>query len=150
MLLEALAPADESFCARFVLVNRSQVLWGRTLCETPYHRLNPFGNLGQWQESRKTWKICLVRYACSRLECLPCITLSGTTLSNTIFSLALIIRIVIEVDWLITFWLAISPELRKLLTVLEKNLDEIVEHGLVAIVDEGSGETLVANTSSAA
>ena len=74
--------------------------------------------------------------------------LSCTALGSATLTIILIRRVVIEIRLLVIGRLAIFPEVRKICLGFDEDLDKIVEHGFVPIVDEGSGQTLIANASS--
>jgi hypothetical protein len=57
----------------------------------------------------------------------------------------LILRVIIKIRFLTLLGLTILPKLWQVLTGLQQDLDEIVEHWFIAVIDKGGGETLVAN-----
>jgi hypothetical protein len=78
---------------------------------------------------------------------LPRIT-SGITTLSIITVTILIVRVVVEINVLALSRLSIVPEVWQVLARLEKDLDQVVEHRLILVIDECGGETLIADTSS--
>ena len=64
--------------------------------------------------------------------------------------LSLIIGVVVEINIYACLWLAVLPEVWHLLTRLEEDLDQVVEHRFILVVDKGGGETHIADACSAA
>lgn len=80
----------------------------------------------------------------------PCVFSSSIATITFASSLILIIGVVVEINFSTFLWLAILPEVRQVLTRLEENLDQVVEHGFILVVDESGGDTHIANACSAA
>jgi hypothetical protein len=68
---------------------------------------------------------------------------------GTLLAVILILGVIVKVRILTSLGSAFLPELRQVLAGLEENLDQVVEHRFVLVIDKGGGETLVADASSA-